>query len=361
MMSKKLYTVILAGGSGERFWPKSRKATPKQILPIYSKEPMLKETIRRVHPVCGASGVYVVAGRNIKKAMKRKNIKAAFIEEPCARNTAAAIGLAAAHISRASENGIIAVLPSDQYVKRQAEFLRILKASADFVRRNRAIVTIGIKPDYPSDSFGYIKISGKPFGKRPGKAFYRVGKFIEKPDRVRASRFLKNSDYVWNAGMFVFKAADFLNELKKHMPALYRGLIKIQKNIGKKGYAKVLTREFGKFRGVSVDYGLMEKTDIAYCVKADIGWDDLGLWRNIGRFNPKDKKGNVALGDFCGYDAEGNIAVSRPGHLITACGISDLVIVNTEDATLVCRKEKSSEVKQLLKILKKNKRFSRYL
>lgn len=354
-----LYAVILAGGKGERFWPLSREIRPKQFLSLVGKESFLQHTFKRVNSGFPSNRIYVIAGSSYKTKiskellkLNRKNI----ISEPLGKNTAVCIGLAARILLARDSQAVIITLPSDHIIRGNRKFLNTVSIAAQTAQRLSCLVTIGIKPRYAATGYGYLKIESKigaPAGRKKLKnRVYKVKRFIEKPNKIRASRFLNSNDYLWNSGIFVFKASVILEAIKEHLPSLYYGLGKI--NINSSSYQRALKELYSRVKAVSIDYGVMEKAGNIYAVLGDFFWDDVGSWASMGKIRNKDKKGNIIIGGHKGLDTENSTIICEDGHLIATLGISNTIIVHAHNATLVCHKDRAEDVKKLIKKLDKH-------
>jgi mannose-1-phosphate guanylyltransferase len=341
----KLYPVIMAGGSGTRFWPLSRKARPKQFLPLATKKPLVTETAARLEGLCAVKDIYVVCGKlhakpvlSMVKGLQREHV----LVEPLARNTAPAIALACAHVAAGDPKGIIAVLPSDQHVADVAGFRTALIEAAR-VAEEGFIVTLGIKPSRPETGYGYIRI-GEPFS----GAACKVQAFVEKPSPQTAMAYFASGDYLWNAGIFVFRADVMLDAFKLHMPALDAGLRQVRLAIGKRSYAAVLARVFPTLPAISIDYGVAERAENIAVVPGDFGWSDVGSFNALAEVRAADSRGNVILGtNAVVVDCEGCVVVSgkRP---VAVVGLSDVVVVDSGDAVLVLPKDRSQDVRKVV-------------
>jgi mannose-1-phosphate guanylyltransferase len=352
-----IYPVIMAGGSGTRFWPLSRKANPKQFLPLASERPLIADTAARLKGLARPADTFVVCGklhaRPAKKWVKglvAKNL----IVEPLARNTAPAIGLAALHVARRDPRGILAVLPSDHHVANPVEFKHVISDAARLAEVGQ-LVTIGIKPTHPETGFGYIQLGGPLYGRA------RIAKgFKEKPDLATAQRYLASGDYLWNGGIFLFRADVILGAIAQHMPELSRGLEKIEKSLGKREYAATLAKVFPKLPSTSIDYGVMEKADGIAVVPGDFGWSDLGSFSALPEVRKADKAGNVVSGKGAlVIDSKGCVVVAgaRP---LAVVGMEDVVVVDAGDAVLVLPKAKAQDVRKVVDALKARK-LEKYL
>lgn len=359
-----LIAVIMAGGRGERFWPRSRARHPKQLLPIVSTRTMLQETVDRIRPLVTEKNIYIATGEILSKKVKsqlpflpEKNI----ILEPVGRNTAACIGLAAIKIEREHPRSTMVVLAADHLIGEREEFLEIIRAGAETAEETGNLVTLGIKPTRPETGYGYIEVESGKFKVESKKKIevYKVERFVEKPDGERAKKFLSSGNYYWNSGMFIWTVESILKAIEEHMPKLFKGLETIKDSLDTPREAKVLRQVFQGLESISIDYGVMEKAKNVVLIKADIPWDDVGSWLAIERIHPKDDKGNVVLGKFEGIDSRNCIIISDE-HLVATLGVSDLIVVTTPQATLICSKEKAQDMKKIVKKLA-DKKLEEYL
>ncbi len=348
-----LHPVIMAGGSGTRFWPLSRKERPKQFLPLTTKKPLIAETALRMAGLAKAKDTLVVCGKVHEKAVKKslklpgKNI----VVEPAARNTAPAIALAALHVAAKDPAGIVVVLPSDHHVANVPEFKRVLQAAAE-VAQGGHLVTIGIKPNRPETGYGYIRV-GESLATGAG---HSVQAFVEKPDLATAQGYLAAGDYLWNGGIFVFRADAILAAFQAHMPELWTGLEKIRASLGKRTYAKVLGKVFPKLPSTSIDYGVMEKAKNIAVVPGDFGWSDVGSFAALPEVRKADDKGNVVSGKAAVVvDCEGCVVLADDKRPLSVVGLKDMVVVDSGDAILVVPKDKSQDVRKVVEALKARK------
>lgn len=348
-----LYPIIMAGGSGTRFWPLSRKSRPKQFLPLTGEAPLFTLTARRVAPLARPADTYVVCGkvhaataRKLIPAMPAKNV----LVEPIARNTAPAVGLAAAVVARKDPKGILLVLPSDQHVRDTAGLRRALQAAAKAAGRGE-LVTIGLKPAHPETGFGYVQ-QGKVILKG-GLPVRQVRRFVEKPDLATAKKYLKSGDYLWNAGIFVFRADRVLEELARHLPETTGPLTAIGKAVGTARFEKVLAAEFPKMPSISIDYGVMEKASRIAVVPADFGWNDVGSFTALPSVRKLDAKGNVAEGETVLVDVADSVVLGHERRPLAVIGVEGMVVVDAGDAVLVCPKERAQEVRRVVEELGK--------
>ena len=338
--------VIMAGGKGERFWPLSREKFPKQLLSLIGKKSLLQETVDRLQPLISPQDILVVTRRSLARAIKRqlpqiprKNI----ISEPVGRNTAPCIGLAAKMIK---EDAVMVVLPADHIIKPRRKFLDTLKKAITLAKKTENLITIGIKPTYPATGYGYIEA-----GNKEKQQVFRVKRFVEKPDKKKAERFLKTGRFFWNSGMFVWRKSVVLEAIGKYMPSLYQKLQMVS--------SKNISKLYPGLPNVSIDYGIMEKAKNSLLIPADFSWEDLGSWESLDKFLSRDKEKNTIIGRVSTIDSQNCIMVNRKG-LLSAIGVSDLIIVSTEDVTLVFPKGKGQQVKKLVGKLRRDPKLRKY-
>jgi mannose-1-phosphate guanylyltransferase len=359
MTAADVHALILAGGAGTRFWPASRALRPKQLLPLLGGEPLLVETVRRVLPVVGGlDRVLVATGRHLAEAtmallpdLPRSNL----LVEPVPRNTAPCIGWAAAQVARATDPArVLMVLPSDHHVADVAGYRRVL-ATALASASSGVVTTIGVRPTHPETGYGYIEIDGDV-----GSAdVLAVRRFVEKPDRARAESFLQSGRFLWNAGMFFFRAGDMMAALHAHQPALFEGVkaIAAAADSGAEAEKAALDRLFPELPAVSIDHGVMEHLSPLAVVPGDFGWSDIGSWQSAWELADKDRQGNTSTAGAIFVDAQRNHVVDLrsgrgPKRVIALVGVEDLVVVETDDALLVVPRARSQDVKNVVERLK---------
>lgn len=347
-----LNILIMAGGKGERFWPKSRIHTPKQLLNLTGNGSMIQETVRRVRSIAEPAQIHIITNVRYVESISRQlpeipeqNI----ILEPEGKNTAPCIGLAALVIGAKDPNGIMAVLASDHIIKDEAGFCRLLLRGAGVAAATGGVVTLGVKPDRPETGYGYIKL-GEPCQGFPD--VYQAERFIEKPNLEAASEFVATGSYLWNSGIFIWNNAVILELIAKYMPDLDQGLQIIKAAFGKPDYDEVLRREYANFEKISVDYGIMEHTPLIYVLPADIGWDDVGSWTSLEQILPQDEQGNIVTGENVILIDTDHCIITSEDKLITAIGLKDLIYVETADAVLICPKHRAQDVKLILEKLR---------
>ncbi|WFR56306.1 mannose-1-phosphate guanylyltransferase [Anaerocolumna sp. AGMB13025] len=347
----KTTALIMAGGRGERFWPKSRKNLPKQFLSLTGDgKTMIQLTIERILPLVAMEDIYISTNKDYKSLVLEQlpNIpKENILCEPYSRNTAPCIGLGAVHIANKYDDAIMLVLPSDHLIKYNSMFINTLKDASEIAQKNSNIVTIGITPDYPETGYGYIKFNPS-LGE--GRAF-EVDRFVEKPSLEVAKEYLATDEYLWNSGMFVWKVSSILNKMKELMPVTYQGLLNIQESIGTEEEEIILEKEFRNFQSISIDYGIMEKSKNIYTLPGTFGWDDVGSWLAVERIKKSNEYGNVVDGNVITIESK-NCIIEGGKKLIAAVGIENLIVVDTEDATLICDKDSAGDIKKILENLK---------
>jgi len=348
-----LHPVIMAGGSGTRFWPLSRKARPKQFLPLASKNPLITDTVSRLKGLASVKDTLIVCGPShakqaakLVKGLPKKNL----LVEPVARNTAPAIALAALAVAAKDPEGILVVLPSDHHVADPKGFQKVITEAAR-VAAGGHLVTLGITPHRPETGYGYIQVGEALTG--GGR---QVKAFREKPDPETARRYVDSGEYVWNAGIFVFRADVILAAFAEHMPEMRKGLEALRQAVGKRTFAAVLKRVFPKLPSVSIDYGVMEKAKNLAVLPGDFGWSDVGSFAAIPEVRPADEHGNVVSGpEAVVVDCKGCVVLAdkRP---LAVVGLTDMVVVDSGDAVLVVPKDKSQDVRKVVEALKARRR-----
>ena len=347
----KTTALIMAGGRGERFWPRSRTSLPKQFLALTDEtKTMIRLTVDRILPLVAAEDIYIATNRRYRDLVREQlpeipetNI----LCEPVGRNTAPCIGLAAFHMRRKDEDAVMMVLSSDHLIEDVDAFRHVLTEAAAVAEQGRNLVTIGITPTYPETGYGYVCCDRAA---ALGAAF-KVQRFVEKPDRERAAAYLASGDYLWNSGMFVWKLSTILGNLETHMPELYAGLAGIAEAIGTAEEDAVLERCFPALPSQSIDYGVLEKASDIYILPGSFGWDDVGSWPALARIQGYDPQGNAIRGNVTAVDSGGCILQSD-GKLIAAVGLKDLIVIDTDDVTLICPKDRAGDIKKLLAELK---------
>lgn len=350
---KKRFIVIIAGGKGERFWPQSRMARPKHLLPVVGKSPLLAQTLKRVAGIAPKGNVFVITSA-VQEAAVREVCKGLLplenvVAEPVGRDTAAAVGLAASLVTARDPKGVFAILPADQVIHDTAAYRADLSAAFEAAAGDDVMVTIGIKPTEPATGYGYIQTGAqwKSVGK---KTVFKVRRFVEKPKLAVAEKYLKAGGFYWNAGMFVWSAGVVDAAFAQHAPELDAGLKKIRTALAKGRALKgVLKKIYPTLPRISVDYALLEKSKNVVMLPSSFDWDDVGAWPAVARHLVADAGGNVSRGTVVVEAGKNNIVFAEGRHLVAVLGADDLIVVHTADATMVCPKSKAQDIKALLK------------
>jgi mannose-1-phosphate guanylyltransferase len=348
-----IYATIMAGGAGTRFWPASRKATPKQLLNLTGDRSMIQSTADRMEGLCSGENLLIVTNKTLVDSIADQlpNVpRSSIIGEPAKRDTAPCVGLAAALIAAKDPDATMIVMPADHVIGPVDVFQNALKHAVKLVDQDPSrIITFGIKPSYPAEVFGYIE-AGDPV-QGANIPTFGVQRFREKPDAATAQQFLDAGTFYWNAGIFVWKAKTVLEALERFVPEMYARIKSIAESIGTDDYTETLEREFTAIEGTSVDYAIMERYENVMVVEAPFEWDDLGNWTAVPRLKGEDADGNCVEGDHLGIDTKGLVVRSCDGHLIVTVGMEDCIVVHTPDATLVAKKEDEAKIKDVVKQL----------
>lgn len=359
-----VYALIIAGGVGARFWPRSREHSPKQLLEIIGSGTMIQNTVYRLDPIVPRENIMVVTGAQQADEIRRQlpQVPAEnILVEPVGRNTAPAIGLGAQVLHKRVGEAMMVVLPADHLVHDIAAFQEILKRAISVAEQSRGFVTIGVTPTRPETGYGYIQLdrggTDRPF---EADGAFDVVTFAEKPNLETAQRFLDSGDFVWNSGMFIWRVSAILNGIVDHLPELADELHKIEDAIDTPEFPRAIERAYSEMRPISIDYGVMERATNRLVLPADFGWNDLGSWDEVARLFPKDADDNATDGTVFLRDARNCHIASSNGRVVAAIGVEDLIIIDTDDAVLICRKGRSQEVKEIVDVLRK-KGLSEYL
>ncbi len=358
------YAVIMAGGIGARFWPRSRGKSPKQLLEIVERESMIKGTVRRLEGLIDPERILVVTNRTQKDIVQKQIPEVGaenLIIEPLGRDTAACIGLSAFFIKRVDPSAVMVVLPADHVIEDVPEFHRTVRLAADVAAESGSLITIGIHPTHPETGYGYIQMVDEDDGSNPffSRGVYKVKTFAEKPNVPTAQRFISSGDFLWNSGMFVWRVDAILREIERLLPDLYGELSRVEETIETERYQSTLELAYGLIRGLSIDYGVMEKTDHSYVIRGKFGWSDVGSWDELYRLSVKDAHGNHSTGKIISRDTK-NTLVHSVNRLVATIGVEDLIVVATEDAVLVCKRGRSQDVKEIVDYLRR-KQMTDYL
>jgi len=351
-----LHAVVMAGGSGTRFWPKSRRNRPKQLLRLHGESTMLQQTVDRIAPLVAPDRTWIITGGDQAEAVRAQLPAlppANVVAEPCPRDTAACVGLAAAIVAKHDPGGIMIVMPADHVIRPPEKFRATVEAAVGVIEADpTAFVTFGIKPTRPETGYGYIE-RGDSLGSHGGIALHRVVQFREKPDRATAERFLAEARFAWNSGIFVWRASAILEALAAHRPKLAESLARVAPAIGTPGEAEAIAREYPGMEKIAIDKAVMEKAANVLVLEVAYDWNDVGDWRALTELVPPDDRGNTIQGAVHPVDTKRSIIVSDDGGLIATLGVEDLVIVQSAGATLVARIDQLDKLKGLVEGLGK--------
>ncbi|MBW1973823.1 MAG: mannose-1-phosphate guanylyltransferase [Deltaproteobacteria bacterium] len=335
------FAVIMAGGRGTRFWPLSRKNSPKQFLSIGTKKSMIETTIERISPLIEREYIFVVATKDYEKRIKDLDIISDknLIIEPSGKNTAPCIGLTAIYLKKIDPDGVMVVLPSDHIIKENKNFLKTIEKAIKLANKNEFLITLGIKPTRAETGYGYIEVD-----KGDEINGYKVIRFIEKPNKEKAENFIKSGNFFWNSGIFIWKISTILKELKKYLPDLYHELNRIEQD------ENIIEEVYNKIKAISIDKGVMEKSDKIHLFKADFFWSDVGDWRAASTFYPLDDAQNSGIGKRLSLNSN-SCFVYSPSKLVALIGVHNLLIIESNNTILVCQKDKAQDVKKIVEKL----------
>lgn len=354
-----IYGLILAGGKGSRLYPLSRNSEPKQFLKIINNDSFLVNTVDRVTPLINKENIYVVTNEDYEEKIRQelKEIdKENIFAEPSNKETATCIGLSAVKLLKKDGDAIMIVLPSDHYIEGEKSYLETLKQAVELANRRRGIVTLGIDPTRPETGYGYIEMGNRVSG---NITTYKVARFTEKPNVEVAKDFLSKGTYLWNSGMFVFRADVILREIEKYLPEMHKSLMEIYKHLGEPDEQQVIREQYELIDGISIDFGVMQKTRKAYVIKCDFKWDDIGNFTALSRFLGSYRSNNVSENVYL-EECE-NCSIFGKKNLIIGLGVKDLVVVDAGDVILVMDKNREQEIKHLVNNLSNIERYEKYL
>lgn len=349
----KLFAVIMAGGVGSRFWPRSKKKMPKQLLKIFGDHTMIQATINRLSGLIENENIYVITNEvqrqeviNQLPDVPAENI----IEEPFGRNTAACIGLASIIIKAKDPDAVTIVLPADHIIKDEEKFKLVIKNAVKYANESRGLVAIGITPTRPETGYGYIQINDKQVAEN----IFPVYTFAEKPNYATALRFVESGDFLWNSGMFIWRTDVILDEIKNLMPDLNEGLVAIEKSLKSPNFKEELKSVYAQLKKISIDYGIMEKSSKVFLTKGSFNWSDVGSWEEVYQLSEKNEKGNSEIGKVY-TNMVSDSYIYSPDKVTAVIGLDNVIVINHHDTVLICRRDKAQDVKEIVDYLKMHK------
>lgn len=358
-----LHAVIMAGGGGTRFWPRSRRIRPKQFLNVAGDRTLIQMAFDRVEAMVPADRAWVITADAHRQESARQLPSLPveqIIGEPCGRDTAACIGLGAALVALKDPNAVMMVMPADHVIEPEQEFRRAAQVAEQMaVEHPGALVTFGIPPSYPATGYGYIQ-RGQNVVNRQGIGVFKVASFREKPSSEVAERFIASGEYYWNSGIFVWKTATILDKLREYRPQLHKAVMLIAEAWPTSKRQEVLTREYQGLEKISIDFAVMERAPEVLVVEAPYRWDDVGSWLALERMNPQDAEHNTILATHCGINTRSCVIVGDSDHLIATIGVENLLIIQDGNATLIADRRDEATVKQIVEMLQQ-KGMEKYL
>ena len=353
----ELFAVIMAGGVGARFWPRSKEKTPKQLLKIFGDKSLIQETVFRLNGLVRTENIFIITNKNQKREIKNQLpeiLPQNIIDEPFGKNTAAAIGLASIIIQKKCQDAVTITLPADHIIRDINEFQDTIKKAVEFAYRSKGLLTIGINPFRPETGYGYIQIDEK----HVEDSIHKVLTFAEKPNYATAVRFIESGDFFWNSGMFIWRIDSILDEIEKYMPELAEGLQQIKPGIDSPKFKSILTKIYGQLKSISIDYGVMEKSQNVYLIRGNFSWSDVGSWEEVYQLSTKDSDGNAVIGNYYSQNSS-DTYVFCPNKFVALIGVDNLMVIETKDSLLICRRDQSQAVKNVVDYLKM-KKMSKY-
>lgn len=360
-----LHAVIMAGGTGTRFWPKSTEAKPKQFLNIFGDRTMLQNTVDRISKLVSPENTWVITNDRYVDLVQEQlpDVPANnIVGEAVAKNTAPCVALAAALIKEQDPEGTMVVLPADHVISQTDKFLSILESAQAKAEDGKSLVTIGIKPDHPETGYGYIEFNSESSETHKGLEVKKVNQFREKPDIKTAREFLDSGNFLWNSGMFIWQASTILKQFEQHLPSVYSEVEKLAPAIGSDDQKEAIDTFYRGCPSISVDYGIMERAEAVFVVPGSFGWNDVGSWRAVYELRDKDENGNVVQTDTAEFArAKNNLVQSGSGKMIALVGVEDLAVVETDKAILICKLDESQGVKEVVNRLRKDDKLKRFV
>lgn len=360
-----LHAVIMAGGSGTRFWPRSTKAHPKQFLNIFGDRTMLQTTVDRIGQLIDADRVWVITNERYVELVQEQlpNLPSEnIVGEPVAKNTAPCVALAAALIQEQDPDGTMVVLPADHQIEEPDTFISILQTAAAKAEVEGSLVTIGINPKHPETGYGYIEFDKSSSESFEGREVKKVHQFREKPDLKTAEEFITSGNFLWNSGMFIWKAATILNKFDQLLPEVQKQLDTLTPAIGTDNQKEAINQFYHNCPSISIDYGIMEQAESVYVVPGSFGWNDVGSWSAVYELRSKDDHENVIQTNQAAVtNASGNLIHSNSDKMVALVGVDNVAVVETDDAILVCNLNEAQGVKQIVKQLEDKEELKKYL
>ena len=350
------YCLIMAGGSGTRFWPRSRVKKPKQYLSLFGSQSLIQESVQRFAGFISKENIYIVSAKNQKELLVGQTSTLPIenlIYEPAAKNTLPAIGLAALFIADKDPGGLLVVSPSDHMIQNEGLFKQTIESALLIAEKEDGIVTIGITPEYPATGYGYVQTAKEISIGQPIKS-YAVNQFVEKPNLEVAKGYIQRGGFFWNSGIFVFKVSVFMDSVQKYAPGLYTDLMQIKKFLGAEYYEDALDKIYHNITPISIDYGILEKADNIFLVQGDFIWNDLGSWEEVYKFEKKDENQNAQVGEVVFHHTK-NSYVYAPDSLVAVVGLEDVIVVQDGNTILVCHRDQTEEVKQVVSEITRRK------
>lgn len=360
-----LHAVIMAGGSGTRFWPQSTKKHPKQFLTLFGDQTMLQTTVERIKSAVPAERVWVITNDRYVDLVEEQLPEVPqsnIIGEPVAKNTAPCVAAAATLIAEQDDDATMAVLPADHLIADTDAFISVVKAGAKKAQHSDTLVTIGIQPSRPETGYGYIEFEKESGETLDGYDIKRVAQFREKPDIATARQFVFSGKFLWNSGMFIWKASTILDQFKQHLPDVANQVEQLKPAVATNNQNAAINSFYEHCPSVSIDYGIMEKAQNVFVIPGDFGWSDVGSWKALYELEDKDENGNVIKAkQFVAEQATDNLVHSQNGKIIALAGVENLAVIETDDAILVCNLDNAQSVKQVVNQLKENEETEKFL
>lgn len=352
------YAVIMAGGGGTRFWPLSRESKPKQFLNLTGQNAMINETMLRISSIFKSENLFIVTNleqyETLKEVALDSLLSANIISESSRKDTAVCIAYAAFKIFKRCGDGVMCVLPSDHYIKNEEKFNIILNKAIKYAEQHDELVTIGIKPVFPSTGYGYIK-----YNNSKNDNVFKVEQFVEKPNYNTAKRYLENGEYLWNSGMFVWKVSTILNNFQRYLPKIYSAFKNVEQYFDTELEMEKVSQVYSSLNGISIDYGIMERSDDVVVIEGEFGWSDVGSFDSLGSIINPDENLNIVQGNHLGFDTTECVILGNK-RLISTIDINNLIIVDTDDVVLICNKKNAQDIKKMVNELKR-KNLNEYL